>query len=416
MQFNLKKIRSDFPILSRKINNNKLVYFDNAASTQKPLKVIEAESNFYKKNYAAVHRGIHTLSSNATTIIENIRYKIAKFINASSKEIIFVKSTTEGINLVAQTLLKIFNKDDNIIITHMEHHSNIIPWQIIAQKLSIDIKVVPIKNNGELNLSKFYSLIDSKTKIVSITHISNVLGTINPVEKIIKNIKKKYANIIILIDGAQSIMHEKIDVKKIECDFYVFSGHKIYGPTGIGILYGKKEILEDMSPFLGGGAMVKSVGFNQGETIYAKYPWKFEAGTQNIAGIVGLGAALSYFNKIGILNIKNHEQKIIKYAFNSLTNFIPNIKIYGPKKRSGIISFNINHFHAYDIGSFLDNYGIAIRTGHHCAIPLMNFYKVNSMCRISFAIYNSKSEIDYLISILLHICSLLKKQNEKNRK
>lgn len=408
MFFNIKKIKSEFPILSTKVNGYPLIYFDSAASAQKPISVINAEKNFYEKEYAAVHRGIHTLSANATSLVEKVRSKVANFINASCREIIFVKGTTEGINLVANILeKKILKNGDNIVITQMEHHSNIIPWQIISRKKKIEIRIIPITKEGELDLSILPSLIDKKTKILSIIHVSNVLGTINPIRKIINKIKKNF-NVITLVDGAQAIMHEKIDVKKIGCDFYVFSGHKIYGPTGIGVLYGKKEILKKMPPWEGGGAMVDLVSLNSKKTSFLEHPWRFEAGTPNIAGIIGLGAALSFFKKTCIKKIKCYEQKLIKYAVDSLIKYIPKINIYGPKKkRIGVISFNISNYHAYDIGSFLDQYGIAIRTGHHCAMPIMNFYKVSSMSRLSLAIYNDKHDIDYFISRLIYICSLM---------
>lgn len=403
------KIRSKFPILSKKINGYPLIYFDSAASAQKPITVINAEKNFYKKYYASVHRGIHTLSSKATSLIENIRIQVAKFINASDREIIFVKGATEGINLVANVLSYTkLNKGDNIIITQMEHHSNIVPWQIIAKRVGIKIRIIPMTSEGILDLSHLSTLIDYKTKILSITHISNVLGTVNPIKKIIDKVKEK-ANVITIVDGSQAIMHKKVDVKKIGCDFYVFSGHKIYGPSGIGVLYGRKEILKYMPPWEGGGAMVNSVNlYKEEETIFSEYPWRFEAGTPNISGIIGLGAALSFFQKTCIQDIKLHEKTLIQYTMDKLIKFVPDIKIYGPKKRIGVISFNIGDYHAYDIGSFLDKYGIAIRTGHHCAMPIMNFYNVSSMCRLSFALYNNKNDVDYLISRLTYICSLIK--------
>lgn len=409
MIINIKRIRLDFPMLSQKVNNHQLVYLDNAASTQKPYSVINAEKKFYEKSYASVHRGIHTLSMNATVELENVRHQVAKFINASSREIIFVKGTTEGINLVAYSyLMNKFNKNDNIIITCMEHHSNILPWQIIAKKIGLEIRILPITQEGKLDISLLYSLIDKKTKLLSITHVSNVLGTINPVNEIIKLVKK--FNIITLLDGAQAIMHQKIDVKKIDCDFYVFSSHKIYGPTGVGILYGKKNILNKMTPWQGGGAMVKFVSFKK-EAIYSQYPWCFEAGTPNIAGIIGLGEALKYINNLGIDNIKHYEKKLINYTMKKLINSIPDIIIYGPKKRAGIISFNIKNYHPYDIGSLLDKYGIAIRTGHHCAMPLLDFYKTSSMCRISLSFYNNENDIDLLIFYLIKTCNFLKKSS-----
>lgn len=407
MIFDQKKIRQDFPILKRKINNHPLIYFDSAASSQKPNMVIEAEKKFYEKDYSAINRGIHTLSTKATFFIEEIRKKVAKFINAySEKEIIFVKSTTEGINLIASCFSNFFlKKGDNIIITQMEHHSNIVPWQILCNKISIEIRILPITKKGELDLNILPSLLDKKTRMMCFLHVSNVLGTINPVRKIIQKVKK--LGIITVVDGAQAIMHEKVDVQNIKCDFYIFSGHKMYGPTGIGILYGKKNLLKKMPPYQGGGSMISYVNLYKTPQ-FLEIPWKFEAGTINSAGIVGLGAAMQYIESIGLKNIKKYEQKLINYALKKLM-FIPNLTIYGNSKlRTGVISFNIEKYNSYDIGNFLDQYGIAIRTGHQCAIPIMEFYHVAGMCRISFSVYNNKKEIDYLISTLLHISNLLK--------
>lgn len=408
-KFDINKIRLDFPILkNRKINGYPLIYFDNAATSHKPLSVINAQSMFYENNYSSVHRSIHSLSNKATSLVESVRLQVANFINASSsKEIVFIKGTTEGINFLAYIWgMYFFNKGDNIIISQMEHHSNIVPWQIISKKIGIEIRVIPINYKGKINLSAIPSLIDKKTRLLSITHISNVLGTINPIKKIISQIKKINSNIITIIDGAQAIMHEKIDVQKINCDFYIFSGHKIYGPNGIGILYGRKEILKKLPPWEGGGGMVKHVDLFKGNNIYSNFPWCFEAGTPNICGIIGLGASLSYINKIGINNIKIYEENITNYAINKLVS-IPNIKIYGSKKnRTGIISFNIKNHNSYDIGNLLDQYGITIRTGHLCASPIMNFYNVRSMCRISFAFYNMKEEINKFLSSLLRIIKI----------
>lgn len=406
MAFNSEKIRMDFPILKRKIYNNTLIYFDNAASAQKPYSVINAERIFYKYNYSAVNRGVHTLSTNATYCVEEIREKVANFINASSKEIIFVKGATEGINLVVNSWgNKNLKNGDNIIITEMEHHSNIVPWQMLAKRLGIEIRILPMEKNGDLKIDKLDSLIDKKTKIFSFTHISNVLGTINPIKSLVKKVKK--LGILTLIDGAQAVMYEKVNVKDINCDFYVFSGHKIYGPTGIGILYVRNNLFKNMSPWQGGGSMISNVDF-ENNTSFTEFPWCFEAGSPNTAGIIGLGAALEYIKKIGLENIKKHEKYLIQYIINKFKNF-SDITIYGnPHKRSGIISFNIGKYHSYDIGTFLDNYGIAIRTGHQCAIPIMRFYNVSGMCRVSFGIYNNHQEIDKMMHALAHIKNILK--------
>ncbi|QJC30533.1 SufS family cysteine desulfurase [Enterobacteriaceae endosymbiont of Neohaemonia nigricornis] len=406
--YSIKNIRKQFPILSRKINSHKFIYLDNAATVHKPIDVINTLQNFYIKNYATVHRGSYDLSINMTNNIEYIRKQIAKFINApSSKEIIFTKSTTEGINFIANTwALQNIKYKHNIIISEMEHHSNILPWQILSKKIGFTIKIIPLTFNGELNISKLYKLIDQNTKLISLTYISNVLGTINPIKKIIALARKK--NIITLIDGAQAIANININIQDLNCDFFVFSGHKIFGPTGIGVLWGKKEILESISPWEFGGGMIKYFNKFQ-DPIWEQVPWKFEAGTPNISGIIGLSAALKWFKSFDINKIITYNKFLTKYTLEKL-NTIPNIKIFGSNKlnnRIGIISFNINQHHAYDIGSFLDQYGIAIRTGHHCAIPVMNYYNVQSMCRISLSIYNNIEEIDVFIEKLIYINNLL---------
>ncbi|CAL1329405.1 SufS family cysteine desulfurase [Candidatus Providencia siddallii] len=411
MIFDVKNIKKDFPFFSQFINNHPIVYLDSAASAQKPIQVIKKQSDFTLYKYSAVHRGIHTLSANATKMIEDIRKKAANFINAfSSEEIIFVKGTTEAINLIANSFGRnFFLKGDNIIITEMEHHSNIVPWYILAEQINITIKIVHIYNNGELNLNELYNLIDSRTRLLSLTHISNVLGTVNPIQKIIKKAKsiakKKGVYLYVLIDGAQGIVHKKINVQEIDCDFYVFSGHKLYGPTGIGILYGKENILKKMPPWEGGGAMIKDVNFNNKIT-FIDSPWRFEAGTPNISAIIGLGAVFDYLIKINLTNIFIHEINIIKYTLAKLKE-IPNIILYGNEKCEGVLSFNLGRYHAYDIGLLLDNYGIAIRTGHHCAIPLMKHFNVTSMCRISIGMYTTKKDIDYLFKTLKHIITIL---------
>ncbi|MCU5774955.1 cysteine desulfurase SufS [Erwiniaceae bacterium BAC15a-03b] len=405
MNFDLARVRADFPILSREVNGQPLAYLDSAASAQKPLAVINAESHFYQHGYAAVHRGIHTLSAEATTAMENVRNQAARFLNAASpEEIVFVKGTTEGINLVASSWGgSQLQAGDNIIITQMEHHANIVPWQMVAKRVGAEIRVLPLTPQGELDVALLPSLIDSRTRILAVTQVSNVLGSINPVKALVA--QAKAAGVVTLIDGAQAVMHEKIDVQDIDCDFYVFSGHKIYGPTGIGVLYGRKALLDQMPPWEGGGSMIATVSLTEGTT-FAAAPWRFEAGTPNTGGIIGLGAALAYVAALGLDNIQQREQMLMRYALDKLAS-VPDLIIYGPQQRAGVIAFNLGRHHAYDVGSFLDQYGIAIRTGHHCAMPLMNYYQVPAMCRASFAMYNSEEEADRLVAGLLRIHRLL---------
>ncbi|MFH8134387.1 cysteine desulfurase SufS [Pantoea osteomyelitidis] len=405
MNFDLERIRADFPILKREVNGHPLAYLDSAASAQRPLAVINAESHFYQHGYAAVHRGIHTLSAQATTDMENVRHQAARFLNATSpEEIVFVKGTTEGINLVANSWGgSQLQSGDNIIITAMEHHANIVPWQMVAERTGASIRVLELTENGELALEQLASLIDSRTRLLAVTHVSNVLGTINPVKEIVA--QAKAAGVVTLIDGAQAVMHQKVDVQDIDCDFYIFSGHKLYGPTGTGILYGRKALLEMMPPWEGGGSMIDMVMLPTGTT-YGKAPWRFEAGTPNTGGIIGLGAALAYVNTIGLDTIHQREEMLMRYALDKLAS-VPDLKIYGPQTRTGVIAFNLGKHHAYDVGSFLDQYGIAIRTGHHCAMPLMRHYDVPAMCRASFAFYNSEEEADRLAAGLTRIHRLL---------
>ncbi|MDQ1237576.1 MAG: cysteine desulfurase [Wigglesworthia glossinidia] len=410
MIYPIKNIREDFPILKQKVNNYPLIYLDSAASAQRPKYVFEREIQYASEQHSAVHRGIHTLSKNATKYMEDIRSKIAYFLNAKSEtEIIFVKGATEGINLVAYSWGENYiNTGDNIVITQMEHHANIVPWQILARKNKIEIRYIPLLFNGRLDIDQLKNIINHKTRLLCITHMSNVLGTFNEVETIIKKIKKLY-KITVLIDGAQAIVHHDVDVQKINCDFYVFSGHKLYGPPGIGVLYGKKEILDSMPPWEGGGGMIQNVCLNSGVT-FNSVPWKFEAGSPNISGIIGLGAAIDYINQIGKAHIHIHENQIINYALLKLKS-IPKIKIYGSEPFSGLISFNLENHHAYDIGLILNEYGIAIRTGHHCAMPIMKFFKIDSMCRISIAMYTNKSDIRYFIKKLIKTINFLEKIN-----
>lgn len=405
MSFDVMRIRSDFPLLAREINGQPLAYLDSAASAQKPLSVIKAESNFYQQEYAAVHRGIHTLSAEATRAVEDVRQQAAHFINAASaEEIVFVKGATEGINLVAYSWgTSQLKAGDNLIITQMEHHANIVPWQMAAQRVGAEIRVLPLTAQGELDVATLPSLIDSRTRLLAVTHVSNVLGTINPVKALVA--QAKAAGIITLVDGAQAVMHSRVDVQDIGCDFYVFSGHKLYGPTGTGLLYGRKALLDQMPPWESGGAMITNVSLDKNPT-FAAVPWRFEAGTPNIAGIIGFGAALNYVQTLGLENIQYYEQRLMRYALDKLGK-VPELLTYGPQHRSGVIAFNLGKHHAYDVGSFLDQYGIAIRTGHHCAMPLMCYYQVPAMCRASFALYNTEQEIDRLVTSLQRIHRLL---------
>ncbi|MDD9341197.1 MAG: cysteine desulfurase SufS [Providencia heimbachae] len=411
MLFNVAAVRQDFPALSQSVNNHPLVYLDSAASAQKPLQVIERESEFTLHQYAAVHRGIHTLSANATTMMEDVRQKAADFIHASSnEEIIFVKGTTEAINLVANSFgRKYLREEDNIVITEMEHHANIVPWFMLAEEIGFEIRVLPITDDGRLEFSQLEQLIDSNTRLLSFTHISNVLGTVNPVKDIIKQARQiaatKNSQLCVLVDGAQGAMHQQIDVQSLDCDFYTFSGHKLYGPTGIGILYGKKALLDDMPPWEGGGAMIRKVSLTKGIT-FADAPWRFEAGTPNVSAIIGLGAAFDYLNALGLKEAFAHEAEVMAYASQKLQE-IPSLILYGNENREGVLAFNLGHHHAYDVGSFLDQYGIAIRTGHHCALPLMERYNVPAMCRASVGIYTTKEDIDSLFNALQRIKKLL---------
>lgn len=405
MNFDLERVRADFPILKREVNGHPLAYLDSAASAQRPLSVINAESHFYQHGYAAVHRGIHTLSQQATSDMENVRDQAARFINAQSQEeIVFVKGTTEGINLVANTWgSSNLQAGDNLIITEMEHHANIVPWQMLAQRTGAEVRVLPLNDNGELALEQLAGLIDSRTRLLAVTQVSNVLGTVNPVKAIVA--QAKAAGVVTLVDGAQAVMHDKVDVQDIGCDFYTFSSHKLYGPNGVGILYGRKALLDEMPPWEGGGSMIERVILPTGTT-WNSAPWRFEAGTPNTGGIIGFGAAMAYVQALGLDTIHQRETALMNYALDKLGT-VPDIQIYGPQSRAGVIAFNLGKHHAYDVGSFLDQYGIAIRTGHHCAMPLMQHYNVPAMCRASFTFYNSEEEVDRLAAGLTRIHRLL---------
>ncbi|MCB5308187.1 cysteine desulfurase SufS [Yersinia massiliensis] len=405
MSFPIDRVRADFPLLSRQVNGQPLAYLDSAASAQKPQVVIDREVNFYRDGYAAVHRGIHTLSADATQQMEAVRSQVADFIHAASvEEIVFVKGTTEAINLVANSYGRHFLKaGDSIIITEMEHHANIVPWQMVAQDRGVEIRVWPLTETGELVPDALDNLIDDTTRLLAITQVSNVLGTVNPIQQIVA--QAKAAGLVVLVDGAQAVMHQRVDVQALGCDFYAFSGHKLYGPSGIGVLYGKRELLQQMPPWEGGGSMIKTVSLTQGTT-FADAPWRFEAGSPNTAGIMGLGAAIDYVNELGLAQIQQYEHSLMQYALAQLSQ-ISSLTLYGPTDRAGVIAFNLGPHHAYDVGSFLDQYGIAIRTGHHCAMPLMAFYQVPSMCRASLALYNTHEEVDRLVIGLQRIEKLL---------
>lgn len=405
MSYDVERIRTDFPVLTREVNGQPLAYLDSAASAQKPNAVIDAQSDLYRHGYAAVHRGIHTLSAEATERMENVRGQVARFIGASSpEEIVFVRGTTEGINLVANSWgMSAVKAGDNIIISTMEHHANIVPWQMLCKRTGAELRVLPLNQDGTLKLELLPTLIDSNTKLLAIVQVSNVLGTENPVAEMIKLAHQ--SGVKVLIDGAQAVMHHAIDVTALDCDFYVFSGHKLYGPTGIGVLYVKQDILQSMPPWEGGGAMIATVSLTEGTT-WTAAPWRFEAGTPNTAGIIGLGAAIQYVEDTGLDNIAEYEQSLMRYALNALAN-VPDLTLYGPASRLGVIAFNLGQHHAYDVGSFLDNYGIAVRTGHHCAMPLMAFYNVPAMCRASLAMYNTEEEVDRLVAGLIRIHRLL---------
>ena len=394
---NLTNIREEFPILDQKINGEDLVYLDNAASTQKPKTVINAIKNYYEKDHSNVHRGVHTLSVRATEAYENAREKVSEFVNSPHKnQIIFTKGTTESINLIAGSLTNLIQKNDEILITAMEHHSNIVPWQELCKRTGAILKVIPINENGEILIDKYKEMVTNKTKLVSVVHLSNTLGTINPIAEIIDTAKSYDA--ITVIDGAQAAGHLSVDVQKLDCDFYLFSGHKIYGPTGIGVLYGKVDILNRIDPYQFGGEMILKVTFD--ETTYNDLPHKFEAGTPNIAGAVGIGASIDFINSLDRDLCHQHEMSLHDYALDQLQQ-IQSISIIGKSSmKSAIISFVVDGIHPHDIGTIINQKGIAVRTGHHCTMPLMDFYGISGTVRASFSIYNSHAEVDKLIDAI----------------
>ncbi len=402
--FDVYKIREDFPILSRKVNNTDLVYFDNAATSQTPNQVIDTISNYYKKYNSNIHRGLHSLSADATSQYEESRSKVREHFGISKNhEVIFTSGTTHGINIISSGLQSLLTKKDEIIVSAMEHHSNIVPWQMLCEKTDSNLKVIPLNNDGTLNLEQYKSMLNPNVKFVFVNHVSNTLGTINPIEQIIELAHKNKSQV--LIDGAQGAAHLKINLKELNVDYYVASAHKLCGPTGVGFLYGKSELLESLPAYQGGGEMISNVTFEKTE--YADLPHKFEAGTPNIAGVIAFGSALDYMNSIGFDNIENHEKELLEYATEKLKK-IDGVKIYGDNKQKiSVISFNIGNHHPSDIGSILDQFGIAVRTGQHCTQPIMDFYNIPGTVRASFSFYNTKSEIDLFIDALIKASKML---------
>jgi cysteine desulfurase/selenocysteine lyase len=394
-EFDVQKVREDFPILRRKVHDRALVYLDNAATSQKPQAVIDAIRRYYERDNANIHRGVHFLSEYATEEYEAARREVQAFLNAgSASEIIFVRGTTEAINLVAQTYGRAnIGPGDEVLITAMEHHSNIVPWQILCEERGAQLRVAPMDDCGELLLDEFEKLLGPLTRIVAVTHVSNALGTINPLRQMTEMAHRR--NIPVLVDGAQAVPHLNVDVRALDCDFYAFSGHKIYGPTGIGVLYGKSALLDRMPPYQGGGDMISSVTFEK--TIYNKVPYKFEAGTPDVAGAIGLGAAIKYVDGLGIDNIAAHESGLLDYATESVSA-IPGVRLIGTaKEKAGVLSFVLENIHPHDIGTILDQEGIAIRTGHHCAQPVMQRFGIPATARASVALYNTRDEVDALV-------------------
>ena len=400
-----ERIREEFPILDQKINGEDLIYLDNAASTQKPKAVINAIKDYYENDHSNVHRGVHTLSVRATEAYENARVKVTEFLNSpNNHQIIFTKGTTDSINLIATSITSLINENDEILITAMEHHSNIVPWQELCKRTGAVLKIIPINENGEILIDDYKDMVSAKTKLISVVHLSNTLGTINPIEDIIKIAKSH--DVITVIDGAQAAGHLPIDVQQLDCDFYLFSGHKIFGPTGIGGLYGKEEILNRIDPYQYGGEMILKVTFE--ETTYNSLPHKFEAGTPNIAGAVGIGASIDFINSLDRDLCHEYEMSLHDYALNQLEQ-IDGIRIIGKSShKSAIISFVIDGMHPHDIGTIINQKGIAVRTGHHCTMPLMDFYEIPGTVRASFSIYNNHSEIDKLIDAIKLAIKMLK--------
>jgi len=398
------KIREDFPILSKKINNTDLIYFDNAATSQTPIQVINAISDYYKNYNSNIHRGLHSLSVDATNKYEETRSKVREHFGiANNHEIIFTSGTTHGINIISSGLEKTISSNDELIVSEMEHHSNIVPWQMLCEKTGAKLKVIPINDNGTLNMEEYKSLLTPNVKFVFVNHVSNTLGTVNPIKEIIDLAHANKSQV--LVDGAQGAAHLKINLSELDIDFYVASAHKLCGPTGVGFLYGKSDLLNSLPPYQGGGEMISNVTFNQTE--YADLPHKFEAGTPNIAGVIAFGVALDYMNSIGFENIDSYERSLLDYATENLRQ-IENIKIYGDiDEKISVISFNISNHHPSDIGSILDQFGIAVRTGQHCTQPIMDHFKIPGTVRASFSFYNTKSEIDLFIDAVKKAAKML---------
>jgi cysteine desulfurase/selenocysteine lyase len=396
--FDVEKVRRDFPILREKVRGKPLVYLDNAATSQKPQVVIETLQKYYSRENANIHRGIHFLSERATQAYEDARAKVRGFLNAAeSREIIFVRGTTEGINLVAQSYgRKFIGKEDEIVLSAMEHHSNIVPWQILCEQVGARLRIIPMNDDGELLIDEYERLLSDRTKLVAVTHLSNALGTINPIKQIIQIAHR--GGVPVLVDGAQAVPHLKVDVRDLDCDFYAFSGHKLYGPTGVGVLYGRASLLDAMPPYQGGGDMIRSVTFEK--TLYNVLPYKFEAGTPNIAGGIGLGAAIDYLVQVGLDLVAAYERELLDYATDAVST-ITGVQIIGTaKEKAGILSFVLEGVHAHDVGTILDQEGIAIRTGHHCAMPVMQRFGVPATARASLAFYNTKEEVDALVGAI----------------
>ena len=394
-RFDVARIREDFPVLRQKIHGKPLVYFDNGATSQKPQSVIDTLARYYSAENSNIHRGVHYLSERATSVYEAARGKVRDFIHAGSdKEIIFVRGTTEAINLVAQSYGRRFLKSgDEIIVSAMEHHSNIVPWQILCEQVGARLRVIPINHDGEIVMDEYRRLLNERTKFVSVTHVSNALGTIVPVKEMVALAHER--NIPVLLDGAQAVPHLKVDVQDLGCDFYAFSGHKLFGPTGVGVLFGRQELLERMPPYQGGGDMISLVTFEK--THYNVLPYKFEAGTPHIAGGIGLGSAIDYLNALDWNQVSAHEHDLLTYATEALAEFAPVRLIGTAKEKAGVLSFVIDHIHAHDVGTILDQEGVAVRAGHHCAMPVMQRFGVPATTRASFAFYNTKEEIDVMM-------------------
>lgn len=404
-KFSVREIRQDFPALRQTIYGKNLIYFDNGATSQKPQLVLDAINQYYSKNNANIHRGVHFMSQQATSEYETSRRYIQQYLNAEkSEEIIFTKGTTDGINLVAYSFGQLLSAGDEILISAMEHHSNIVPWQLLCERRGLILKVIPINSRGELKMDAYDELLSEKTKLVAVTHISNTLGTINPVKEIIA--KAHAVGAKVLIDGAQSIQHTRIDVQDMDCDFFVFSGHKVFGPTGIGVLYGKEAILDSMPPYQGGGDMIARVTFER--TTYNELPFKFEAGTPHIAGGICLGTALQYLSQFNIEDIENYERDLADYAQDLMSTF-EGVKIIGTaKNKTSVVSFHVDGIHPFDVGTLLDKQGIAVRTGHHCTQPLMDIFGIPGTIRASFAFYNTREEIDTFIAAVEKSLSMLR--------